>query len=129
MNDEGKTISKPEKRYSKAGGNTAGRWVGLIRYDRDFDRLLRACASAKGQTQTQVLDALEHGIRTRHNEARVEHPANKANSFRPDVYTLQLKEFCVYFSHEGGGVLIRGLGWEIDHEPLDDFDGGGFWGN
>ena len=28
---------------------------------------------------------------------------------------------------EPSEVMIRGYGWKIDHEPLDDYDGGGFY--
>ena len=39
----------------------------------------------------------------------------------------QLRGNWAYYTVEPFEIVIRGYGYEIDHEPLDDFDGGGFY--
>lgn len=66
-------------------------------------------------------------IRTRHHEARFAH-GRVPPVVRPcDVYELPLDTCSVYFSVESSAIVVRGYGWNIPREPLDDFDGGGFY--
>ena len=62
-------------------------------------------------------------------EARIEHPGHRGRTGRADVYTLAFGTVRVHLSREEAAIVIRGLSWEIEGEPLDDFDGGGFYSN
>ena len=52
----------------------------------------------------------------------------EADSFlgHVDVFELVIDEFSVFVSTKPH-VMIRGYGWEIEGEPANDFDGGGFY--
>lgn len=71
--------------------------------------------------------ASEQAIRSRHHEAIIEHEANRARGNQPDIFSLSLGSANVYYTVESVELVIRGYGWEIDHEPLGDLDGGGFY--
>ena len=86
-----------------------------------------AWASACGRTSRFLRQATEHVIRSRHQEAIVEHESHKARGNQPDVFTLPLGPVVVFYSVESSAVLIRGYGWKPEEEPVDDFDGGGFY--
>ncbi len=98
-----------------------------IRYHPAISESFDDWASACGW-QTQALKrASEFAIRNRHHEAKIEHESHRARDTRPDIFTLSLDSVCVYYTVESDHVMIRGYGWEIDHEPFDDYDGGGFY--
>ncbi len=70
----------------------------------------------------------EEVIRTRHAEAFIEHESHRARGQQPDIFTLKLSErIWVVYTVEAGRVVVRGYGQQLDHEPLDDFDGGFFF--
>jgi hypothetical protein len=69
----------------------------------------------------------EMALRTRRHEAYIEHKSNMPFGRRPAVFTINLGRAWMYFTVEREVVLIRGYGWDIDHEPLHDGDGGGFY--
>ena len=71
--------------------------------------------------------ASEHAIRSRHHDALIERKSHRARGNQPDIFTLSLGSVDVIYTVELLEVMIRGYGWEIDGEPLDDYDGGGFY--
>jgi hypothetical protein len=71
----------------------------------------------------------EFAIRNRHHQAIPEDARYKHRVDCPDIFRLSLGTADVYYSIEQQGVLVRGYGWEIAHEPLDDRDGGGYYVN
>jgi hypothetical protein len=91
--------------------------------DSDYDYWAEAC----GREPQSLRHVSEHAIRTRHHEAIIEDESNRACGDRPDVYTLSLGSVAVFYSVEESTVMIRGYCWELDREPLDDHDGGGFY--
>lgn len=121
------TTTKKTKHLRRSRLTDEGEWQ--IRFHSGIGHLHWACAEETGQHPGHLLHAVEEGVRTRHSEARIAHPADKGNDLRPDVYTLELETVKVFFSYEAAEILIRGLGWDIDREPLNDFDGGGFYCN
>ena len=80
-----------------------------------------AWADACGSDTRSLKDKTEAAIRTRHNEATPYHESS------PDVVTLWLDSVQVFYSVEHHRVVVRGYGWEIDGEAVDDYDGGGFY--
>src|SRR6478752_648535 len=64
----------------------------------------------------------KHAIRTRHQLAALLH---RAHGRQPDVFSLDLGNARVIYTIEDRAVVIRGYTWDLDREPLDDFDGGG----
>jgi hypothetical protein len=74
-------------------------------------------AAEIGEKPLRLRQLTERAIRTRHDEAQIRH----------GICELQLNSCVVYFSIEADAVLVRGYGWDIPREPLDDLDGGGFW--
>ena len=91
--------------------------------DREFDGWASEC----GWDPQSLRLASEQAIRSRSHEAIIEHEANKARTNQPDIFTLSLASVDVYYTVEPVEVMIRGYGWEIDHEPIGDLDGGGFY--
>jgi len=71
--------------------------------------------------------ATEFGIRHRHPEAIPEDARYKHRPDSADIFRLSLGTVDVYYSIEGNEAVVRGYGWEIAHEPLDDRDGGGHY--
>ena len=69
----------------------------------------------------------EFGIRNRHHEAIPEDARYKHRPDSVDIFRLSLGTVDVYYSVESHGIVVRGYGWEIRHEPLDDRDGGGYY--
>ena len=51
----------------------------------------------------------------------------RTNGDQPDIFMLSFGSVDVFYTVEPVEVMIRGYGWQIDHEPLDDYDGGGFY--
>lgn len=98
-----------------------------ITYDPILERGFDDWASECDWDPKMLRLASEQAIRSRHHEAIIEHEANKARDKQPDIFTLSLASVGVYYTVDPVEVMIRGYGWEIDHEPLDDFDGGGFY--
>ncbi len=82
-----------------------------------FDVWALACSSDTHSLKHET----ESAIRTRHNEATIHHDSS------PDVLTLSLGSVQVFYSVELHRVVVRGYGWEIDGEAVDDYDGGGFY--
>jgi hypothetical protein len=98
-----------------------------ISYHRCLDKSLDAWASECDWDPESLRQTSELAIRTRHHEAIIERESPKARGNRPDVFSLSLGSVQVFYTVECTEVMIRGYGWEIDREPLDDFDGGGFY--
>ncbi len=70
----------------------------------------------------------EEEIRTRHAEAFIEHESHRACGKQPDIFTFKLSDrICVVYTVETDRVVVRGYGHQLDHAPLDDFDGGFFF--
>jgi hypothetical protein len=91
--------------------------------DETFDGWAEGCS----WEPEALRQASEHAIRTRHHEATIKHEAHKARGNQPDVFALSLGSTDVFYTVEPAHVMIRGYHWEIDGEPLDDRDGGGFY--
>jgi hypothetical protein len=91
--------------------------------ERCFDDWAKEC----GFEPQSLRQASEQAIRTRHHEATIEHESHKARGIQPDIFSLPLGSANVYYTVEPQAIVIRGYGYEIDREPLDDFDGGGFY--
>ena len=91
--------------------------------DREFDDWALDC----GLDAQSLRLASERAIRNRHHEAIIEHESHKARGKQPDVFSLSLGPANVYYTVEPLEIMIRGYGYEIDHEPLDYRDGGGFY--
>ena len=91
--------------------------------EESFDDWAAEC----GFEPQSLREASEHAIRTRHHHAIIEHESHKARGIQPDIFSLSLVSANVYYTVEEQAIVIRGYGYEIDHEPLDDFDGGGFY--
>ena len=86
-------------------------------------------ASECGCTEEMLQETGERSIRTRHHEAEVRH-GDEAIGNRPAILTLSLglpRSACIHYSVEPDVILIRGYSWDIGREPLDLFDGGGFY--
>ena len=84
-----------------------------------------AWAAECGWESNRLRRASEKAIRSRHHEARIEHEAHRARGRQPDIWTLSLGLVNVIYTIEPEATVIRGYKWELDREPLDDFDGGG----
>lgn len=69
----------------------------------------------------------ELAIRRSHHEAFIEDESREARGRQPDIFTLWIDPFKLYYTIEPHAVVIRGYGWDIKGEPLDDFDGGGLY--
>lgn len=90
--------------------------------DSQYDCWAKDCK----QSPQQLRQMSEEAIRTRHHEAKIE-DGHEADGRQPDILTLQLGTIEMFYTIETHAVVIRGYGWELDREPLDDFDGGGFF--
>ena len=99
-----------------------------IRYHVCLDKAFDAWASDCGWEPQSLKQASEWAIRTSHHEATFEHGSHGKHDNHPDVFTLAISSVQVFYTVEPFGVMVRGYGWQIDHEPYDDFDGGGFYG-
>lgn len=95
-------------------------------YHSCVDDALEGWAEACGLDREELRRASEVAIRSCHQDSIIE-AGHEADGRRPDVFTLTFNDLRVYYSLEVGQVLIRGYGYEIDGEPADDFDGGGFF--
>lgn len=100
--------------------------TACIRYHSGVDGALEGWAQACGRDPEELRSASEMAIRSRHHDSIVE-AGHEADDQRPDVFTLTFDNLQVFYSLEGGHVLIRGYGYEADGEPADDFEGGGFF--
>jgi hypothetical protein len=98
-----------------------------ISYHLALDEAFDDWAVACGWEPQPLRHASEQAIRSRHHDAVISHECYKARGNHPDVFTLSLGSVEVIYTVEPREVVIRGYGWEIDHEPLDDYDGGGFY--
>lgn len=98
-----------------------------ITYHPSLDDSFDAWASACGWDPQSLRQSSQQAIRTRHHEAIVQHESHRRRGNQPDILTLSLGSLHVTYTVEPTQVMIRGYAWEIDGEPLDDFDGGGFY--
>lgn len=98
-----------------------------VTYHSQLADIFQDWAAAAGYNSIQLRINTEQAIRTRHHEAFIEHESHKASGTQPDVFTLSLGSIDVYYTIEPPGVVVRGYAWEIQGEPLDDYDGGGFY--
>jgi len=115
----GKTIKKPMPQSDLTG-------ISLpITFHYAVEQLFEAYAEGVGLKPDRLRQTTLKAIRTHHREAIIEHPCQRGDELGPDCYTLRRESFSIYFSIEPHAVVVRGYGWEIDGEPLDDFDGGG----
>lgn len=78
---------------------------------------------SRGHSLSRIRAEVELAIRNRPHAA-VLHEA-RTPSFA--YYRLSLSHEEVYFSVEPAKITVRGFGWKITGEPLDDWDGGGFF--
>lgn len=99
----------------------------LIRYDSTIERDFAWWAKGCGVDPKRLRELTETGIRKRHSEARIDHEAHRATDRRPDVFTLSLGGFDVFYSVEPDAVVVRGYAWNCEGPLLDDFAGGGFY--
>jgi hypothetical protein len=90
-----------------------------------FDGWAKACGIRPDTLRRRT----EFGIRNRHHQAVPEDPRYRYRPASCDVFRLGLGKIEVYYSIEQYGVLVRGYGWDITHEPLDERDGGGYFVN
>ncbi len=101
-----------------------------ITYHSAVERIFDGLADDCGWKTRLLRQAGERAIRTRHHEAKLNHEADRGRNRRPDVYFLSLDaKTHVFYSIELHAVVIRGYAWELDHEPRDDFEGGGYYGD
>ena len=98
----------------------------LITYHPCLARTFDGWAADCGQKPQTLRKMTECAIRTRHQEARIDHISERANGRQPDVYCLDLNRIQVYYTIELHAVVVRGYAWELNYEPRDDFEGGGF---
>ena len=98
-----------------------------ITYHPALDEAFDGWASDCGWEPQSLRRASEQAIRSRHHDAIIAHESDKARGNQPDIFTLSLGSVDVIYTLEPREVVIRGYGWEMDHEPLDDYDGGGFY--
>ena len=96
-----------------------------ITYHEVLDETFDGWATECGWEPHRLRQASEKAIRTRHHEARIDHDAHRARGWQPDIWTLSLGSVDVIYTVEPEAVVIRGYIWDLDREPLDDFDGGG----
>jgi hypothetical protein len=90
--------------------------------EEDFDDWADAC----GLDPQSLRQAGEEAIRSRHHEASP-HEAYRACGNQPSVFVLSFGAVEVFYTVEPLEVVIRGYGWEIEGEPVDDRDGGFFY--
>jgi len=98
-----------------------------VTYHKALERAFDGWAAACGWDAQSLRQATEQAIRTRHHEALIDQESHKARGKQPDIFTLWLDSVRVYFTVEPDEIVIRGYAYEIDGEPLDDWDGGGFY--
>ena len=98
-----------------------------ITYHPAFDQEFEGWAAACRWDPQSLRQASQQAIRGRHHEATIEQESHKARGIQPDVFSLSLGSVNVYYTVEAIEIVIRGYGYEIDHEPLDYGDGGGFY--
>ena len=98
-----------------------------IRYvcaiEESFDAWAESCRMSADELRKATADA----IHDRMHEAYISHPSERANGKEPNIFTLSLGWASMIFTIESDTVCVRGYHWPIDHEPLDDFDGGAFY--
>lgn len=99
-----------------------------IYFHSQLDHSFQSWADACGWNLQRLRLVSLRTIRLRHHDAFIDHRCQKGRSGRPDVYHLNLDDrLSIIYSVELKGVVIRGYAWKLDHEPLDDFDGGGHY--
>lgn len=79
-------------------------------------------------SRDELVNATELGLRFRRHNAFVA-PRNRRSQYQPDVFTLSLgvgQSATVFYTIESHAIVVRGFGWEIVGEPLDDSDGGSY---
>jgi len=81
-----------------------------------------AAESGYGVTKLRLLS--EQAIQFRHDQAT---KLYEARGRQPDIWELDLGKVSVVYTVEVHAVVIRGYHWNIPGEPLDDFDGGGYF--
>jgi hypothetical protein len=98
-----------------------------IVYHPNLEEAFAEWASECGFEPRTLRELTADVLRRRRWGAYVEHECHRANGRQPTVFTLRLRHLSVYFTDEAEGLVVRGYGWELQREPLDDFDGGGFY--
>lgn len=100
----------------------------VIEYHRAVDSAFEGWAEECRWNPTELRRASETAIRERHSQAVIEHETHRAHGRQPDIFQLDLgSSVQVIYTVEPHGVVIRGYCHEIQGEPRDDFDGGGFY--
>lgn len=115
---------KQTNRLNKQEANTGNE---PIVYHQALEEGFEAWAMEIGKQPSRLRRETGHAIRNRNGKSHIGYEGDRANERRSDVYTLPLDACVVYFSIEADGIVVRGYGWDMAHEPLSDFDGGGFW--
>jgi hypothetical protein len=104
-----------------------GRIHKPIVYDVALDRSFDGWAEECHWQPDELRRASEQAIRTRHDEAEIPDESYAARGRQPDIWHLSLGNVTVIYTIETHAVVIRGYCWDLDREPLDDFDGGGHY--
>ena len=98
-----------------------------IIYDDGFD--LQWVAYGAGWSAGGLRKVSENAIRTRHQDAFIEHECHTTH--KPHIHCLllnQRRNLRVYFTVERHAVLIRGYFWDVAGSPWHDRTGGVvFW--
>lgn len=89
----------------------------------DLHLLVAKC----GWQPAHLRRAAEAAIRERHHRNAEVVEDSHASGRGPAVYRLDLGSVGVFYTVESKGVVVRGYGYEVCGETLDDFHGGGFY--
>ncbi len=100
--------------------------AACIRYHPALDSDFECWAESCGREPAELRRMTETAVCTHHHAAVIEE-CHKAHHGRPDTFTLLFEGLTIFYSLQEGCIFIRGYGYEIDGEPMDDFDGGGFY--
>lgn len=113
----------------RRGGTTpeSERESERIAYFFGLEEELPALAAEIGISPERLRALTETAVRTRRDAAYFSHESHRATGRQPDIFTLDLGPAVMFFTVESHAVVIRGYGYEIDREPLDDRDGGYFY--
>lgn len=92
-----------------------------------LDFYLDGWAVESGWKPRLLRQEIRRSIRNRHHEATLEPDRYKHSPRQPDTYHLAIGSCEITYTIEPDAIVVRGYGWPIDREPLDDMDGGAFF--
>ncbi len=96
-------------------------------YDSVLEQDLPAFAMEIGHSLKSLRNATKTAIHNRIDDAYIEHESDRGRGSHPDILTLDIGKARVHFTIEAHAVVVRGYSYDIDHEPLDERDGGFFY--